>query len=518
MKKAGKILLRVTACGLALSLLCGCTLTERLDETTSTLTNMTSDSQRQVGQVSLAYYTAEKINPITSSSTINRIICEALYEGLFCLNDKFEPEPVLCESYELNGTSCTLVLKEGLKFSDGSDVTADDVVYSYRLAKSTATSMYYNRASYMSSIRATDSRTIQITLSAPNSHFLSLLDIPIFKEGTENQTFSVGTGPFVASQSDTDYLLLPNENWHGGKVSNIPQINLVGTVRADAVISSFAAGDISLTRAERISDDPATIKGAVDVYQTPTTELHYLGVRMSHPLLSNENFRKALSLAIDRSSICRSSLQTFADPAVLPVNPQPEMLEDSRLTGALEQANTYLAQMGIRDIDGDGKVETSSGEEITLTLLCNSENSFKSNVCSQLVTAFSQIGIQLNINSLPFDQYQQALNSGNFDLYYGDVILTPDFDVRALLMSGGSLNYGRITDTTLDSKIMSVRTASADALEQAETDFYEYFLSKMPILPLAFERNQVIVRSGLLTGFSPRPYNIFWTPNEWRLG
>ena len=163
-------------------------------------------------------------------------------------------------------------------------------------------------------------------------------------------------------------------------------------------------------------------------------------------------------------------------------------------------------------------METSSGEEITLTLLCNSENSFKSNVCSQLVTAFSQIGIQLNINSLPFDQYQQALNSGNFDLYYGDVILTPDFDVRALLMSGGSLNYGRITDTTLDSKIMSVRTASADTLEQAETDFYEYFLSKMPILPLAFERNQVIVRSGLLTGFSPRPYNIFWTPNEWRLG
>ena len=65
MKKAGKILLRVTACGLALSLLCGCTLTERLDETTSTLTNMTSDSQRQVGQVSLAYYTAEKVNPIT---------------------------------------------------------------------------------------------------------------------------------------------------------------------------------------------------------------------------------------------------------------------------------------------------------------------------------------------------------------------------------------------------------------------------------------------------------------------
>lgn len=516
--KIRKIVTRVVACGLALSLLCGCTLTERLDDTSTTLSDISSSSQRQVGEVSVAYYTAEQVNPITTTSTINRIICEALYEGLFCLNDQFEPEAVLCESYELNGTSCTLVLKEGLKFSNGSDVTAEDVAYSYRLAKSTSTSPYYSRAAYMSSIRATDSRTIQITLTTPNSHFISLLDIPILKEGSGNQAFAIGTGPFMASQTDTGYVLLPNEYWQNGKVSNVPEIHLVGTVRADAVISSFAAGDISLTRAERISDDPATIKGAVDVYQTPTTELHYLGVRMSHPLLANENFRKALSLAIDRTSICKSSLQTFADPAVLPVNPQPDMLEDSRLTGALEQANSYLAQMGIKDVDGDGKVETSSGQKITLTLLCNSENSFKTNVCSQLVTAFSQLGIQLNVNSLPFDQYQRALSSGNFDLYYGDVILTSDFDVRALLMSGGSLNYGRISDSTLDSKIMAVRTASSDTLDQAETDFYEYFLSQMPILPLAFERNQVIVRSGLLTGFSPRPYNIFWAPNEWRLG
>lgn len=513
-----KILVRAAACGLMISLLCGCTLTERLDASGSTMNSMAGSSPRQIGTVSLAYYTAEKVNPITSTSTINRIICEALYEGMFCLNQSFEPEPVLCESYELDGTRCTLTLKEGVKFSDGSDVTADDVVYSYRQAKSNAASPYYNRASYMSSIRAEDSRTVHIQLSAPNSSFLNLLDIPIFKKGTENDAFAIGTGPFTAVAADTGYVLRPNEYWHEGKVSNVPEITLVGTVRADAVVSSFAVGDISLTRAERISDDPATIKGAVDVYQTATTELHYLGVRMSHPLLANENFRKALSLSIDRTMLCRSSLQTFADPAVLPVNPQPEMLEDSRLTGALEQAAAYLAQIGIQDRNGDGRAETSAGQPVTLTLLCNAENTFKNNVCTQLVTAFGQLGIQLTVKSLPFDQYQQALTSGQFDLYYGDIVLSPDFDVRALLMSGGSLNYGRIADSTLDSKIMAMRTASSAELAQAETAFYEYFLGKMPVIPLAFERNQVIVRSGLLTGFSPRPYNIFWAPNEWRLG
>lgn len=509
------ILWRTAVCGLTLSLLTGCTLTERLDAVASGTMPNVSHAPHGAGNLALPYYTAEKINPITTTSLINRVVCEAIYEGLFMLNDKLQPEPLLCESYELSGTRCTLVLKEGLKFSDGSPVTADDVAASYRLAKNTPTSPYHDRASYMSSIRVKDSRTIRITLTAANSRFLSLLDIPIFKKPTQNSTFAIGTGPFAVAQHEGQPILVPNEHWNGGATHNVPQIGLVGTVRPDAVTSSFAVGDISMTRAERISDDPLTIKGAVDVYQTPTTELHYLGVRVSHPLLANENFRKALSLAIDRDMICKSSLQTFADPAVLPINPQPANL--SGLSSSLKQANAYLRQMGIQDTNSDGRVEDASGNPISLTLLCHSENSFKNNVCSQLVTAFSHLGIELRVNAMPFAQYQAALMSGMFDLYYGDLLMTPDFDLRALLMTGGSLNFGRFSDATLDSRIMSVRTASADALPQAEAAFQEYFLAKMPILPLAFERDQVIVRSGLLASFTPRPYNMFWAPTEWRL-
>lgn len=510
------ILWRTAVCGAALSLLTGCTLTERLDAVASgSIPNAASHAPRGAVDMALPYYTAEKINPITSTSVLNRIVCEALYEGMFILNEQMKPEPLLCESYELKGTRCTLVLKEGLKFSDGSPVTADDVVASYRLAQRTPTSPYYDRTAYMSSIRAKDSRTVRITLTAANSRFLSLLDIPIFKKGTENNPFAIGTGAFAAAQQEGDPILLPNEHWHGGTVRTVTQIGLVGTVRPDAVTSSFAVGDISMTRAERISDHPVTIKGAVDVYQTPTTELHYLGVRVSHPLLANENFRKALSLAIDRDMICKSSLQTFADPAVMPINPQPANI--SGLTSSLKQANTYLRQMGIQDKNGDGRVEDASGRPISLTLLCHSENSFKNNVCSQLVTAFSHLGIELRVNAVPFAQYQAALMSGMFDLYYGDVLMTPDFDLRALLMTGGSLNFGRFADATLDNHIMSVRTASEETLPQAEAAFQEYFLAKMPILPLAFERDQVIVRSGLLANFTPRPYNMFWAPTEWRL-
>ncbi len=497
-----------------LSVLTGCTLTERLDKP-SDGPAITASRPRAAGDLALPYYTAEKMNPITTTSVINRIVCEAIYEGLFSLNEKMQPEPLLAESYELKGTRCTLVLKEGIKFSDGSPVTANDVANSYRLARNTPTSPYHDRASHMSSIRVVDARTLHITLTAANSKFINLLDIPIFKKGTGDDLFAVGSGAFNPALRNGKTVLIPNEHWHGGTVRLVEQIGLVGTVRPDAVTSSFAVGDISMTRAERISDNPVTIKGAVDVYQTPTTELHYLGVRMSHPLLANENFRKALSLSLDRDMLCKSSLQTFADPAILPVNPQPESI--SGLSGALEQANHFLRQMGIQDTNHDGRVEDRNGQPISLTLLMPNENSFKNNAAHQLVTAFGQLGIELRVNALPFDQYLWALQSGMFDLYYGDVLMTPDFDLRALLMTGGSLNYGRIADATLDSRVMSVRTASTESLPQAEAAFQEYFLAQMPILPLAFERDQVIVRSGLLANFTPRPDNMFWAPTEWRL-
>ncbi len=507
------MLKRAAAGVLVLGLLSGCTLTERLDKPSDG--PIITNRPWAAGDLALPYYTAEKMNPITATSIINRVACEAIYEGLFSLNDQMQPEPVLAERYEMKGTRCTLVLKEGVQFSDGSPVTADDVANSYRLAKNTPTSPYHDRASYMSAIRVIDARTLRITLTAANSKFISLLNIPIFKKGTGDDLFAVGTGAFNPAIREGETVLIPNEYWHGGKIPLISQIGLVGTVRPDAVTSSFAVGDISMTRAERISDAPVTVKGAVDIYQTPTTELHYLGLRMSHPLLANENFRKALSLALDRDLLCKSSLQTFADPAVLPVNPQPENI--TGLTSALEQANHFLQQIGIEDRNHDGRVEDSNGNPISLTLLMPNENSFKNNAAHQLLTAFGQLGIELRIHAVPFDQYVQALNSGWFDLYYGDVRMSPDFDLRALLMTGGSLNYGRVADPTLDSRIMSVRTASAEALPQAEAAFQEYFLAQMPILPLAFERDQVIVRSGLLANFKPRPDNMFWAPTEWRL-
>lgn len=78
----------------------------------------------------------------------------------------------------------------------------------------------------------------------------------------------------------------------------------------------------------------------------------------------------------------------------------------------------------------------------TLRLLVNEENSFKLSVAREIAASFSAAGIDMTVTALPWADYTAALAAGSFDLYYGEVRLTADWNLAPLLATGGRLNYG----------------------------------------------------------------------------
>lgn len=501
------------------ALLGGCTLTERLEsaeDDTPVQTAATGEKE----SIGLAYYAAEKVNPVLSTSEINTILCDALYEGLFVLDETFTPQPVLCEDYTVSadGKVYTFTVRDGISFWSGEALTAADVAETYRLIKNSPGTRYYSRMSEVTHITARDARTVEITLALPNADFASLLDIPIFRSGTQDEPFADGTGSFRPVKENGEYRLEAFSGWHGEANPEIDEIALITTVRAKSVMYSFSTGDVSMTRAERISDDPVSLSGAVDVYQTPSTELHYLGVNMKGELTAQPAFRLGLCALIDRTAICEGALQTYADPALLPCNPQPETVTAQALGADAEQALAYFAQIGLTDSNNDGfldyaKTGYRTRQPVTLTLLVNSENTYKQAVLAQVCLSLNQVGIQTEVVSVDFETYLAELAAGNYDLYYGDVVLQPDFDMRALLATGGKLNYGGYADPVMDGKLTAARADGA-----AQTALYEYFLEQMPIVPIAFERKQVVLRGGLLQNYSTAPAQMFISYPRWRWG
>ena len=542
----------------------------------------------------LAWYQNGTLNPVLDNTDINRVLCEALYEGLFEVTNSFTAENVLCESYEGDGTTFTFTLLEGVTFWSGAPLTADDVVASLQAAQTNESSPYYNRLTEVSSIQAVGDRTVRIVLTSPNINFPRLLDIPIYREGSaDSGSFADGTGPYRPVEGDNGWTLEANENWHGGFLGSIRHITLVSLTRADAALSSFQTGDVSLMRAARIDPDPPNVGGSVDTVQTAGASLHYLGFNYDNSLLANAGVRRALSAALDRTSLCETQLQTFADPAVLPVNPQPsesglsinlsadpngaaQLLREALQAGGSEtgsgdestsdegyydeETGEYIepdtsdegyydeetgeyvepdtADEGYYDEETGEYIEPDTADEgyydeetgeyvepdssstpavgadaetvLSIRLLVNSDNAFKAAAADQIAASWNALGgVQVTVVKQPYETFLSMLQSGDFDVYYGETQLTADFDLRPLLSENGSLNYGGYASETMSAAIAAQRSGGS------MVDFYQTFLSEMPIVPVAFECGQIIIRKGLIDNYQPAPYNAFAALETW---
>ena len=161
----------------------------------------------------LAYVEEYGFNPFSCVCITNRPIFSLVYESLFVLDSSFQPEPVLCEHFSVSesGQTYLFTVCEGVTFSDGSPLTAEDVVASLQAAQGSA--YYGNRFSKVAEITAQDQRTLVITLYRPYENLPLLLDVPIVKAGTEADDRPLGTGPYAYSLEGAELCLRRNRNW-----------------------------------------------------------------------------------------------------------------------------------------------------------------------------------------------------------------------------------------------------------------------------------------------------------------
>lgn len=474
---------------LLVCLLTGCTTPASTDGQDST-------ANQSVGYFGLAYYQNGPICPVTDDTEINRLLCEAMYEGLFEVGDNFTAVPVLCEDFQTDGTDFTFYIRDNVYFWSGKKMTANDVAASLQTALYDEDSPYHNRLIEINSMRVAGELELRISLTSPNINFPRLLDIPVFRDGTAGEDFADGTGPYRPVKQSGAWKLVANEHWNGGTVGSIREISLVPISKLDAAVSSFQTGDVSLVREPRIASSPVMVSGSVTTVPVATADLHYLGINHTNEQLSKKEVRQALSAALSRENLCSTQLQSFADPAVLPLNPQPVEQE-------LDTAADTEKAVGL--------LRTAKLEKpLTLDLLVNEDNAFKSDAADAIASAWKAIGITVTVRKLPYDDFVTAIEEGSFDVYYGETLLTPDFDPRPLLSPSGRLNYGGYENKEMSDAVAAYRSGADVAT------FYSLFLDEMPFIPLAFERSRVIIRKGLVDHITPSPYNAFSGIENWR--
>ncbi len=416
---------------------------------TSSLTETTNnDKNNEQNYITLLYSAADTFNPYTATTQINRQLCNLLYEPLVKLDNEFEPVYSIAKSVKTEDAVCTVVIGD-YKFSDGSAVTADDIVYSYNLAKNSATS--YSAALYeVSSVTAVNSKTVAFSLSKADPYFQNVLDFPIIKTGSAAVTDSdsvaqppIGCGRYKVAQ-DRQKLVI--NNLYFGAKGSISEICLINAPDSESVSHYIEIGAADMYYSD-ISDG-TILRMSGNKLDVNLNNLVYIGVNQSYGALAQNSLRQAISSAIDRNKICQNSYYNNALPATgffTPVWKEVKSVQNIQIHTNSQITVENLEKIGYNELDKEGVRITSSGKGLRFSLLVNSENQAKVAAARLIASQLSEFGIKITVVEKSYENYIQSLASGNFQLFLGEIKLSNNMDFSCMVLEGGSAAYGLAT-------------------------------------------------------------------------
>lgn len=475
-------------------------------------------TEKHKNYLTLLYSMSDSFNPYTVKTAINRQLCQLIYEPLVRLDNSFEPVYCIASEVKTEGNKCTVKLLDK-KFSDGSSVTADDVVYSCNLAKSSASS-YSAKLYEVSSVSTSDSKTVVFNLTKADPFFVNVLNFPILKAGSESIKDSdsvlqppIGSGKYRVNDKRDG--LVQNENYIGKKGS-ITEIRLINAPDTDSVSHYAQVGaadmyynDISDGKILRMSGKKLDIN---------LNSLVYIGINQNYGALNENALRQALCYAVDRVKICQNIYYNNATPATGFFHPawKPvKSVQNIQIETKSEITIENLEKIGYNSLDSKGIRKNLNGIPLKFTLLVNSENRTKVTLAQLISNQLSDFGISVTVVEKSYDQYLQSLVDGNFQLYLGEIRITENMDFSSMVTKGGSASFGlpvvkendknnnETTEDTTDAEQQVAGKSPEEVVsgfysgQNTITDIANVLQSEMPFIPLCYRNGMLFYNDNI---------------------
>ena len=474
------------------------------------------------GRFSLRYNVHATFNPLIGTDADNMLAAGLMYETLFVLNENFEPQPALCESYTTeDAITYDFTFREGAYMSDGEPLTAYDIIYSINMARNNP--KYRNRLRNISAVSiGIGSRVVRITLKSPDARFPALLDIAIIKDGTAGLT-PRGSGPY---RFDGDIEGIPRlvKNQYYSRADELPLNTIYLVTCRDAELGErFTERTIDLF-VDNPNSTVATVRRDHEIRYYDTTVLQYVGFNPRVAAIDNAAFRAAVALAVDRSMIVSDILGTRATEAQLAF-PKAYRLydrtwEQTAMVGdAFIQMSDLLEAIGLADSNSDTYLEFPvDGEMVPFALdfIVANENQARVAAARSVAATLRRAGINILLRELPFSEFETALEGGEFDICYAETRITANFDFSPLIASGGALNYGGITG--FSGELAAFAAARGDFAERnAARELAVRIRDDVPFIPVAYLQYAVHSGRNEITGIIPSQTGVFWSIADWTM-
>lgn len=387
---------------------------------------------------------SQSLDPYVLNETFTLGLLGNVYEGLIRRSADLEIEPALAESWEmLEPTHWRFHLRKGVKFHNGNDFTADDVVFSAARVRADGSDLKTRLADDTQVVKV-DDHTVDFITSAPNPILHAewgnwyIMDKEWAEEhdavapssvteGKDNYSaFNAnGTGPFMVVKRETDVetVLEPNPTWWDTPKHNLTKVIFKPISSDPTRVAALLSGSIDMAYPIPVQDlGRVDSNSGTSTLTGPELRTIFLGLNQSDPELSSSNIkgknplkdvrvREAMYRAIDINAIKRKVMRDLADPTAIMISPQlvDESAWQERLAFDLDKAKTLMVEAGY----GDG---------FSIAMDCpNNRYVNDEKICTAVVSMLAKIGIKVNLLAQPGS------------IYFGKV-LGPKYDTDFYLL------------------------------------------------------------------------------------
>ncbi|WP_420414628.1 ABC transporter substrate-binding protein [Roseibium sp.] len=424
-----------------------------------------------------------------------------VYEGLVRRGKSMEIEGSLAESWEPIGTDgWRFKLRKGVKFHDGAEFTAEDVLFSYQRASSEEadTSSWF---SPVKSVEVVDDYTVDILTHAPNPIFPdSIANFMILDKGwaeanntvrpaKDSETYATlntnGTGPFkiTSREPGVQTVLEPFDGWWDTQEHNLTKATFLPIANPATAVSGLLSGQVDLINPVPVQDvDRISGDSNLKLHQGIEARVIMLGFGHNHSTLkyseetSGQNpfqdarVRMAAHKAINAEALVSKIMRGNAELASQLVSPQMKGYSKSaadRFGYDPKAAKALLAEAGYPD-------------GFSFGLKCPNDRYINDEaLCKAMAAMLTQVGMRADLNAMPVRNYWPELRAGNFDMYllgWSPGTFDAEHPIRFLVTTPnkekklGSWNFGGYSNARVDELLPQIQKEIDPSKRQSMLD------------------------------------------------